>query len=97
MTSIPDIVRPFTTESVQTVLSISRMTDLQVHKQKLKKLADDLMNLGMESLNNLFMMQYPLDDLFFECELIIRKLIGIETLSSTASLSHADHQGVKLH
>ena len=60
-----------------------------------KALADDLMSLDLESSDDLFTTQHWLDDLFFECELNIRKLIGTETLPSTAS-SDVDHRGVKL-
>ena len=69
---------------------------MQFHKLKLKALADDLMSLDQEGSDDLFTTQHRLDDLFFECELIIRKLIGTETPRSTASSSDADHQGVKL-
>ena len=95
VTSIRDIVRPFTTESDSHLV---RQYDdrLQVHKLELKALADDLMNLDLESSDDLLTTQHRLDDFFFECELIIRKLIGTETSPLTASSSDADHRGVKL-
>ena len=90
MTSIRDVVRPFTTES-ECHLVRQHGDRLQVHKLELKALADDLMNLDLERSNDLFTMQHRLNDHFFECELIIRKLIGSKTPPSTASSSDADH------
>ena len=54
------------------------------------------MNLDLRSSDGLFTMQHRLDDLFFECELIIRNLFGSKAPPSTAFSSDADHRGVKL-
>ena len=95
MTSIHDIVRPFTTKS-DSHLVCQHDDRLRVHKLEMKARADDLMSFDLECLDDLFTTQHRLDDLLFECEQIISKLIGTETLPSTASSSDVDHRGVKL-
>ena len=86
VTSICGVVIPFTTEADGHFVC-QYDNRLRVHELELKALADNFMNFDLESSNDLFMMQNRLVDLFFECELIIRKLIGTETPPSTRSSS----------
>ena len=91
MISTCDAIKSLTAESDCHL--IGQYNDrVQAFKAELKALADDLLQLDPEDSNDLISMQQRLDEVFFECELSIRKLIG----KATPTASSINQQGIKL-
>ena len=91
LVSIRDAVRPLTTEADGHLIR-QYSERLQTFTTELKELASDL--LTFNDSDNLCTSQRQLDDLLFECDLIVRKLPETTPASSTAA--DVDRQGVKL-
>ena len=95
VTSIRDAIRPLTT-TADDFLIRQYGERLQAHKTSLKELSASILVMDVEDSDDLYTYQSMLEDLIFDCDLIIKKLLATATPPGTTPSSLSDSKGVRL-